>query len=78
MTREELRYLYQSKKLTEAVIESSSDDGDWIVECRHYEGRLVLLTDESGREQHYKDSEEASISAFEIGFGQVTIANREK
>lgn len=76
MTSEELRYLYQNRQLVEAVIETSEDHGAWIVEFRNQKGELVLLTDETGREQHYADPEQASLSALDIGFSQVRIANK--
>ncbi|MFV0575479.1 MAG: hypothetical protein ACK5NC_08750 [Vibrio sp.] len=76
MTVTELRRLYQEKQLVEAIIESSMEEQDWIVEFRHDRGGLVLLTDEYGNECHYQDVDEASRSVLDIGFKQVRIANK--
>lgn len=76
MTVIELRRLYEGKQLIEAIIESSAEDEDWIVEFRHNRGGLVLLTDENGKECHYQDVDDASRLALDVGFKQVRIANK--
>lgn len=76
MTVTELRRLYQEKQLLEAIIESSIEEEDWIVEFRHHRGGLVLLTDEHGQECHYQNMDDASRLALDVGFRQVRIANK--
>lgn len=76
MTVTELRRLYQEKQLLEAIIESSIEEEDWIVEFRHHRGGLVLLTDEHGKECHYQNMDDASRLALDVGFRQVRIANK--
>lgn len=56
MTIPELRELYQTQQLVEAIIEPSFQEGEWIVEFRHQMGGFVLLTDENGEECRYIDS----------------------
>lgn len=76
MTVTELRRLYKDKQLIEAIIESSTEYDDWIVEFRHNRGGLVLLTDEQGQECHYQDINDASRLACDVGFKQIRIANK--
>ncbi|WP_428775230.1 hypothetical protein [Vibrio sp.] len=76
MTINELRSLYRENKLVEAIIEPSSQEGQWIVEFRHTKGGLVLLTDAHGEECHYMDLDLASKSAMAVGFQQVRIESK--
>ncbi len=73
MTITELRNLYRENKLVEAIIEPSSQEGEWIVEFRHQAGGFVLLTNANGEECHYDDLELASKSAMAVGFNQVRV-----
>lgn len=73
MTIPELRELYQTQQLVEAIIEPSFQEGEWIVEFRHQMGGFVLLTDENGEECRYIDLDSASQSAMAVGFRQVRI-----
>lgn len=73
MTLEELRTLYRSNLLVEAVAEPCNDQGMWSVEFRHLQGGFVLLTDEQGEECHYLNLELASQSALAVGFKQLRI-----
>ncbi len=68
MTIPELRELYQTQQLVEAIIEPSFQEGEWIVEFRHQMGGFVLLTDENGEECRYIDLDSASQSAWRLGF----------
>ncbi len=68
MTIPELRELYQTQQLVEAIIEPSFQEGEWIVEFRHQMGGFVLLTDENGEECRYIDLDSASQSAMRLGF----------
>lgn len=68
MTIPELRELYQTQQLVEAIIEPSFQEGEWIVEFRHQMGGFVLLTDENGEECRYIDLDSASQSAMAVGF----------
>ncbi|CAH0542950.1 hypothetical protein [Vibrio marisflavi] len=76
MTITELRNLYRENQLVEAIIEPSSEEGNWIVEFRHTRGGFVLLTDIHGEEYHYKDLDVASKSAMAVGFKQVRIESK--
>ncbi|MBP8550848.1 hypothetical protein FPV82_05420 [Vibrio cholerae] len=76
MTIPELRELYQTQQLVEAIIEPSFQEGEWIVEFRHQMGGFVLLTDENGEECRYIDLDSASQSAMAVGFRQVRIENQ--
>ena len=66
MTIPELRELYQTQQLVEAIIEPSFQEGEWIVEFRHQMGGFVLLTDENGEECRYIDLD--SASPWRLGF----------
>jgi hypothetical protein len=74
MTLTELKHLYITQELIEAVIEPSIGEG-YIVEFRHRRGGLVPLTDRSGSERCYSDVDSATQQAFEVGFHQVRIAD---
>ncbi|SKA26361.1 thymidylate kinase [Vibrio cincinnatiensis] len=76
MTITELRNLYRKHLLIEAVIEPSSEEGEWIVEFRHQRGGFVLLTDANGEECHYADLDTASKTAMAVGFKQVRVEGR--
>ncbi|EII3003471.1 hypothetical protein RAL73_003392 [Vibrio cholerae] len=76
MTIPELKELYQTQQLVEAIIEPSFQEGEWIVEFRHHMGGFVLLTDENGEECRYIDLDSASQSAMAVGFRQVRIENQ--
>jgi hypothetical protein len=77
MTLEELRLLYRKNLLIEAVVEPFSDQGMWIVEFRHVQGKFILLTDEQGEECHYNNLDMASKSAMDVGFRHVRIESLE-
>lgn len=73
MTIEELQSLYQGNQLLEAIVEPFSEEGKWIVEFKHAEGGIVVMTDLRGEECHYSDVTHAYRSAMEVGFKQVRI-----
>ncbi|MDP5255482.1 MULTISPECIES: hypothetical protein [unclassified Vibrio] len=73
MTITELQHLYRDHQLTEAVIEPSVREGNWVIEFRHIKGGFILLTDHLGVECLYDDLDEASKNALAIGFQQVRI-----
>ena len=72
-TLSELKLMYQSGKLTEAVIEPIAVDNTCILEFQHVSGGLVLLTDLKGEQMIYQDIESASKCALAVGFSQVRI-----
>lgn len=76
MTLTELRTLYREKLLVEAIIEPSVQEGNWIVEFRHVQGGLVLLTDSQGEGCQYNNLDVASQSAMAVGFNQVRVEDR--
>ncbi|MDW6091087.1 hypothetical protein [Vibrio rhizosphaerae] len=73
MTLEALRALYLDNLLVEAIVEPCSDNGMWMVEFKHTNDSLIILTDEEGEECHYIDSDLASKSAMEVGFRNVRV-----
>ncbi len=73
MTIDELQSLYKGKMLLEAIVEPFSEEGKWIVEFRHADGGIVVITDPNGGECHYSNIDLASRSAMEVGFKQVRI-----
>lgn len=73
MTIDELQNLYKGNLLVEAIVEPFSEEGKWIVEFRHADGGIVLITDPNGGECHYSNIDHASRTAMEVGFKQVRI-----
>lgn len=74
MTINELRVLYRSKRLVEAIVEpADQEEGSWVVEFRDTHGGMLALTDPSGEQCHYTDLDSASRSAMAVGFSQVRV-----
>lgn len=74
MTINELRVLYRSKRLVEAIVEpADEEDGAWVVEFRDCEGVILALTDPQGEQCYYTDLDSASRSAMAVGFSQVRV-----
>ncbi|OBT16368.1 thymidylate kinase [Vibrio sp. UCD-FRSSP16_10] len=73
MTINELRVLYRSERLVEAIVEQSSQDGLWLVEFRDSHGGILALTDPQGEQHYYSDLDSASKSAMAVGFSQVRV-----
>ncbi|WED21583.1 hypothetical protein L3Q72_13320 [Vibrio sp. JC009] len=76
MTLTELRTLYRSNQLVEAIIEPSIQEEGWVVEFRHAKGGFVIMTDIHGEECQYYDLDLASKSAMAVGFKQVRVEEK--
>ncbi|CAM3109928.1 thymidylate kinase [Vibrio rarus] len=73
MTINELRVLYRSERLVEAIVEQADQGGLWVVEFRDSHGGILALTDPQGEQRHYSDINSASKSAMAVGFNQVRV-----
>ncbi|GEA52876.1 hypothetical protein VIN01S_36800 [Vibrio inusitatus NBRC 102082] len=73
MTINELRVLYRSERLVEAIVEQADQDGLWVVEFRDSRGGILALTDPQGEQRYYNDLDSASKSAMAVGFSQVRV-----
>jgi hypothetical protein len=73
MTINELRVLYRTKRLIEAIVEPADQEGSWVVEFRDSNGGILALTDPQGEQCYYADLDSASRSAMAVGFSQVRV-----
>ncbi|WP_261816108.1 thymidylate kinase [Vibrio gallicus] len=73
MTINELRVLYRSQNLVEAIVEPGAQEGAWMVEFRDSDGGVLILTDVHGEQCQYSDLDTASRTAMAVGFTQVRV-----
>lgn len=68
-----MRTMYDTGRLSEAMIIASHEDNSWLVDCHDLWGHTLHLTNHSGDALHYDTVDNATKAARAIGFNQVGV-----